>query len=92
MQSLLVEVLQFSLGIPIHYNSRIVDTYFDDIYFRVMKNETNDYKKQLFEMVNAGICKDKMKKLRDQRKTELPKSLNLAHAPSKYKSKKKKYC
>jgi hypothetical protein len=43
-----VEVLQFSLGIRIHYNSRIIDTYFDDIYFRVMKNETKDYRRQLF--------------------------------------------
>jgi hypothetical protein len=57
-----VEVLQFSLGIGIHYNSRIVDTYFDDIYFRVMKNETKDYKKQLFKMVNAKISNEQMKK------------------------------
>jgi hypothetical protein len=68
-----VEVLQFSLGIPIHYNSRIVDTYFDDIYFRVMKNETKDYRRQLFKMVNADFCDEQMKKLRDQRKKELKK-------------------
>ena len=44
-----------------------------------MKNETKDYKKQLFEMVNADICKDKMKKLRDQRKKELKKSFKIKH-------------
>ena len=87
---LLVEVLQFSLGIRIHYNSRIIDTYFDDIYFRVMKNETKDYKKQLFKMVNAKICNEQMKKLKNQRKKDLKKPSIEAQAPSKNKSKKKK--
>ena len=85
-----MEVLQFSLGIRIHYNSRIVDTYFDDIYFRVMKNETKDYKKQLFKMVKADICNEQMKKLRDQRKKELKKPSIQEQAPSKSKAKKKK--
>ena len=84
-----MEVLQFSLGIGIHYNSRIVDSYFDDIYFRVMKNETKDYRRQLFKMVKADICDEQMKKLTDQRKKELKKSLNQAQAPSKSKAKKK---
>jgi hypothetical protein len=60
-----------------------------------MKNETKDYKKQLFEMVNADICKDEMKKLRDQRKKELKKPSIQEQAPSKNKPEKKKkknYC
>ena len=90
MWSLLVEVLQFSLGIRIHYNSSIIDTYFDDIYFRVMKNEAKDYKKQLFKMVKTDICDEQMKKLRDQRKKELKKPSIQAQAPSKNITEKKK--
>ena len=75
-------------------NSRIVDTYFDDIYFRVMK-KAKDYKKELFKMVNADICKDEMKKLREQRKKELKKSNKTQtppkeQTPSKHKKKNKK--
>ena len=55
-----------------------------------MKNEAKNYKKQLFKMVNAKICNEQMKKLTDQRKKELKKSLNQAQAPSKSKAKKKK--
>ena len=64
-------------------NSRIVDTYFDDIYFRLMTNKVKDYKKQLFEMVNADIGKDEIKKLREQRKKELKKSSNKTPTPPK---------
>ena len=83
MRPLLVEVLHFFLGMRIHYNSRIVDAYFDDIYFRVMTNEVKYYKKQLFEMVNADICDEQMKKLRDQRRKESKKPSNKTPTPSK---------
>ena len=38
-----------------------------------MKNETKDYKKQLFKMVNAKISNEQMKKLKNQRKKDLKK-------------------
>ena len=71
-------------------NSRIVDTYFDDIYFRLMTNKVKDYKKQLFEMVNADIGKDEIKKLREQRKKELKKSSNKTPPKEQTTSKRKK--
>ena len=68
----------------IHYNSRIVGAYFDDIYFRVMTNEVKYYKKQLFEMVNADICDEQMKKLRYQRRKESKKPSNKHRHPQNH--------
>lgn len=61
------------------------------LYFREVNRELKDYKKQLFQMVNANIKKEDVKKLKDRKKKELKAASEAqSNAPAQKTSKSRK--